>query len=71
VNRVGEGGGLAYRGDTTLLDPMGEALAEDSEKEALVSGDVDPARVAEVRKQFSFLADTREEIYQAIASKKS
>jgi predicted amidohydrolase len=58
VNRVGEGGGLAYAGDTVVLDPMGEVLATaEPGREQVVVADVDPVVVAEVRRTLPFLAD--------------
>lgn len=63
VNRVGEGGGLRYVGDSALIDPLGEALSSATAGEALVGGEVDPARVAELRERFPFLQDRRPEVY--------
>ncbi|MEY3011360.1 MAG: hypothetical protein RIT45_95 [Pseudomonadota bacterium] len=63
VNRVGEGGGLRYRGDSGLFGPFGEPLATASAQETLVLGHVDAARVAEVRAKTSFLRDRRDEVY--------
>ena len=60
VNRVGEAEGLTYAGDTVILDPLGEPVAEATEgAEEVVVADVDPARVAEVRAAFPFLPDRR------------
>jgi len=60
VNRVGEAEGLTYAGDTVIVDPLGEPVAEATEAtEEVVVADVDPARVAEVRAAFPFLADRR------------
>ena len=60
VNRVGEGNGLTYSGDTVIVDPLGEVLAEGVEHiESVVMADLDPDRVAEVRKAFRFLPDRR------------
>lgn len=64
VNRVGEGGKLRYSGDSALIDPLGEAIFERVECEAVLAGDVEPARVAEVRQKFPFLRDTRPEAYR-------
>ncbi len=60
VNRVGQGGGLDYAGDSMVVDPMGEVLADggDGGEQVLVA-DIDPARVADVRRQYPFLADRR------------
>jgi len=59
VNRVGEGGGLSYSGDSAIIDPMGEVLAAAAGTEALLVADVDAAVVAGTRARFPFLADRR------------
>ena len=60
VNRVGEAEGLTYAGDTVIVAPLGEPVAEATEgAEVVVVADVDPARVAEVRAAFPFLPDRR------------
>jgi omega-amidase len=59
VNRVGNGGGLDYSGDSRIVDPLGELAAEANDGEALLVAEVDPARVVEVRAKFPFLADRR------------
>lgn len=59
VNRVGEGGGLSYSGDSTIIDPMGEVLASGAGTEALLIAEVDASVVAETRSRFPFLADRR------------
>lgn len=63
VNRVGEGDGLQYAGDTMLVDPLGETLASAAMTEAVVLASVQPATVASVRAQFGFLADRRPSVY--------
>lgn len=59
VNRVGEGGGLTYAGDSRIVDPLGEVLAAGSGGETIILADVDPAVVAETRRRYPFLADRR------------
>ena len=60
VNRVGEAEGLTYVGDSVIVDPSGEVLAEGvDDPEGVVIADVDPGRVAEVREAFRFLPDRR------------
>jgi predicted amidohydrolase len=59
VNRVGEGGGLAYAGDSRIVDPLGEVLAAGAGGETILLAEVDPAVVAETRKRYPFLADRR------------
>lgn len=58
-NRVGEGGGLTYVGDSRIVDPLGELLATGSQGETILFADIEPARVAEVRDRFRFLPDRR------------
>jgi predicted amidohydrolase len=59
VNRVGEGGGLEYAGDSRIVDPMGEVLAAAAGGETMLLADVDAARVKQVRKELPFLSDRR------------
>ena len=59
VNRVGEGGGLKYSGDSAIIDPLGEVLAEASRDETLLIADVDPERVKAVRERLPFMQDRR------------
>lgn len=59
VNRVGEGDGLRYVGDSRIVDPLGEVLAAAAGTEALLVAEVDPAVVRAVRERFPFLADRR------------
>lgn len=59
VNRVGEGGGLAYRGDSRVIDPMGEVIAAAAGCETLFFAEIDPHRVAATRRDLPFLRDRR------------
>jgi predicted amidohydrolase len=59
VNRVGEGGGLAYRGDSRIVDPWGEILAGAAGQEALVIADLDPGVVRHARDSFPVHRDRR------------
>ena len=61
VNRVGSGDGLAYAGDSRVIDPMGETLAGAAKTEMVLVADVHPAVVRETRERFPFLADRRAE----------
>ncbi len=58
-NRVGEGGGIAYSGDSAIIDPLGEVLVSAANVETTLCADVDPGRVASVREKFRFLQDRR------------
>jgi predicted amidohydrolase len=59
VNRIGEGGGLHYSGDSRIIDPLGEILAAGAGGETILLADVDPDVVAETRKRYPFLTDRR------------
>jgi len=64
VNRVGDGGRLHYAGGSAVISPMGETLAEAGDEARVLICDVEPARVAEARSRFPFLADRRPEAYR-------
>jgi predicted amidohydrolase len=57
VNRVGEGGGLGYSGDSRIVDPTGEVLASAAGGETMLLADLDPAVVTAIRTRFPFLQD--------------
>ena len=58
-NRVGEGGGLVYSGDSRIVDPLGELVVSGAREEALLVADVRADHVADVRTRFRFLPDRR------------
>lgn len=64
VNRVGEGDGLRYLGDSALVGPWGETVVSASGQETLLVAEVDPAWVAESRRKFPVLADRRPGSYR-------
>ncbi|MFN2114343.1 MAG: nitrilase-related carbon-nitrogen hydrolase [Anaerolineae bacterium] len=66
VNRVGEGDGLCYAGDTTLVSPLGDELAHIAEQPGVALGAVSTAEVAAVRDRLPFLADRRPDVYAAL-----
>ena len=60
VNRVGtDGAGLDYAGDSAVIGPNGDMLAQAAEREALLLVDIDPEATAATRERFKFLADRR------------
>jgi omega-amidase len=59
VNRVGEGGGLRYSGDSRIVDPLGELLATGAQTETILLADISADHVGEVRDHFRFLPDRR------------
>ncbi|MBL8123133.1 MAG: carbon-nitrogen hydrolase [Pyrinomonadaceae bacterium] len=76
VNRVGlevfvpDTPGIQFWGSTFLSDPFGVIIAEaDTETEQVVIGEVDPARIEEVRRGWPFLRDRRIDAYGEIAKR--
>ncbi len=59
VNRVGEGGGISYSGDSRVVDPLGELLATASHTESILLADISAATVRATREHFPFLQDRR------------
>lgn len=59
VNRVGEGNGLAYLGDSAAFDPWGECVASARRDPALILPEITPQRVADARAHFPVLQDRR------------
>jgi predicted amidohydrolase len=59
VNRVGEGGGLRYSGDSRIVDPSGELLATGAQTETILLADISADHVTEIRDHFRFLPDRR------------
>ena len=73
VNRVGhekpvEGGaGLEFWGSSFICDPFGVVVAEaSSDREEIVVGEVDLARLEDVRRNWPFLRDRRTDAYAGI-----
>jgi len=75
VNRVGHepsptGDGLEFWGSSFLADPFGTVLAEaPRDREAIVLGVIDLARIEEVRRGWPFLRDRRIDAYGGIVSR--
>jgi predicted amidohydrolase len=60
VNRVGSGGGVDYVGDSAVIGPFGEELADGAGTgETILYADVDAAVVQQTRERYPFLADRR------------
>lgn len=61
VNRVGNEQGARYWGGSRVLDPSGEVVAECPEdvERVLVSGELEPAAVAERRRRLPFAREAR------------
>ena len=59
VNRVGEGSGLDYSGDSQIIDPLGRVLAAGAHTETTLLADLSTDEVASTRAHFRFLPDRR------------
>jgi predicted amidohydrolase len=60
VNRVGRGGRIEYVGDSAVIDPFGEELADgEGAGETVLYADVEPAVVQQTRERYPFLVDRR------------
>jgi predicted amidohydrolase len=62
VNRVGEGKSLVYVGDSAVISPLGEVLAECTDGEAVATTEIDAATVSHTRRTLPFLPDRRKTI---------
>ncbi len=63
INRVGQGGGLLYSGDSAVFAPDGSCLAQAGSCEEILTVSIDPHRVAEWRESFPALRDRRPDTY--------
>ena len=57
INRVGTAVDVPHVGDSVLLDPLGQVLAEAGDGEAVLVGDMSQVTVSGVRERFPFLLD--------------
>ncbi|QDR80317.1 carbon-nitrogen family hydrolase [Sporomusa termitida] len=63
VNCVGEHKGSPFYGHSLLVDPEGVIIAEGDDRETIIYGEIDPARVAGARKDMLTFADRRPDLY--------
>jgi predicted amidohydrolase len=60
VNRIGSGGGVDYVGDSAVIGPFGEELADGGGAgETVLFAQVEPAVVEKTRARYPFLVDRR------------
>jgi predicted amidohydrolase len=64
VNRVGEGNGLNYSGDSMIIDPLGNIMGTLYNEEGLVVADINYDEVIEIRKKFRLKDDRKESLYR-------
>jgi predicted amidohydrolase len=70
VNAVGIIDGLEYSGDSIIVDPVGRIIAETSEKEGLVTSDIELSEVLRYRTSFPIKLDRKEALYRELQSKR-
>jgi predicted amidohydrolase len=58
-NRVGAGGGLTYAGDSRVINPLGEVIAEAQDQATVLYADISAEEVQTVRTTFPFMQDRR------------
>ncbi|MCB2290002.1 carbon-nitrogen family hydrolase [Clostridium sp. CS001] len=63
INRVGEGNGLSYSGDSMIIDPLGNIISNLYMEEGLVIADISPTDVTAVRESFRLKEDRKETLY--------
>lgn len=63
VNRVGEGNGLYYSGDSMVVDPYGKVVVTEKDNEKLLVCDLDINIVKTCRNEFKFKQDRKENLY--------
>ena len=70
VNRIGREESLEFWGSSFIADPFGTVVAEAPwDREAIVLGEVDLARIEAVRRGWPFLRDRRIDAYGGIVSR--
>lgn len=62
-NRSGEDPKNKFAGHSIIIDPWGEIIAEAGEEEELLIGEIDLAKVSEIRKRIPVFEDRRTEFY--------
>jgi predicted amidohydrolase len=62
-NRVGESEGTSFFGQSMVIDPWGEVLAEAEDQEQILVADIDKATVESIRKKIPIFDDRRPTLY--------
>lgn len=68
INRVGEGNGLNYSGDSMIIDPLGNIISSLYMEEGLVIAEIFQEVVTEIREQFRLKEDRKENLYHTLFS---
>lgn len=63
INRVGEGNGLTYSGDSMIVDPLGNVISSLYMEDGLIIADICSSDVTQIRATFKLKEDRKEELY--------
>ena len=63
INRIGEGNGLSYSGDSMIVDPLGNVISSLYMDEGLVIADIFEENVTQIREKFRLKEDRKESLY--------
>ncbi|MGH4118141.1 nitrilase-related carbon-nitrogen hydrolase [Clostridium sp.] len=66
INRVGEGNGLYYSGDSMIVDPLGNIISSLYMEEGLIVANIYRENVTKIRDSFRLKQDRRESLYYDI-----
>ncbi len=67
VNRVGEGNGLQYSGDSVLFAPDGSALTDLYSAQCAIVHELDLNQLLSLRERFPVLQDRRSDLYEKLS----
>ena len=62
VNRVGDDPGHHYAGQSVVIDPRGDVIAQAGDDEQLLHADLDPGTLKDYRVSFPWLRDVRDDL---------
>jgi len=63
INRVGQGNGLSYSGDSMIIDPLGNIISSLYMEDGLIIADIFPYIVTQTRENFKLKEDRKEALY--------
>jgi len=66
INRVGQGNGLSYSGDSMIIDPLGNVISSLYMDDGLIIADIFPHVVTQIREDFKLKEDRKEALYSNI-----
>ncbi|MBU3188455.1 carbon-nitrogen family hydrolase [Clostridium bowmanii] len=68
INRVGEGNGLTYSGDSMIIDPLGNIISSLYMDDGLIIADICQENVTQIRENFRLKEDRKDGLYCAMYS---